>query len=47
MLEVVELSGDAVHQLLTPNLRGAEQQHRASLPHSLIAQAHDVVVVAL
>ncbi len=47
MSEVVELSGNAVCQLLTPVLRGAEQQHRVALSHSLIAQAHYVVIIAL
>lgn len=45
--EVVEFSGDAVGQLLTPVLRGAEQQHSVAIPYRLITQAHYVVVITL
>lgn len=47
MSEVVEFSGDAVRQFLTPVLRGAEKQHRTAVSHSLIAQAHYVVIITL
>ena len=45
--QVVELSGDAVRQLFTPDLGRAEQQDGVAFSNSLIAQTHYVVIIPL
>lgn len=46
-MKVVKFPRNAVCQLLTPVLGGAEQQCRMALLHSLKTQAHNVVIITL